>query len=869
MITATYDRDSLKERLRIEMAGQWRQLLGLHDYEPGRKYPCPICSGDAGDDRFNIDDNDFDSTGAVWCRKCFNTKEQGNHGDGFSSLQWLHRCDFPQALERVKTFLGYVGGGPSVEAGPPEDMVEVYCRQRNIPGTALMAFGARLGRRPGKEEGEEIDCIEVPLYSSPGVECGLFDLSPSVKWLQKGKTRKGSQNGLFLSSEGLQPGTVYIVEGVKDAATLHYHGFQAIGIQGTPGKPSRQAFRSLFTEEAGPFNVVMVPDLDRGGQTNASKVSEMVEGLPGVESFNVARLPGAWKESGGVDVRDSIRLFGWDVVKESLENPKPLPKDERPTLYKRPDEDHEICVESMKALAALGRSTDWIPENEREGVKVYHQRGQLVEIIHDKPKHLGQLGFKTCGAEDLLSGPIVRRIPAETLPARLGRACRFRKEVRKLNEATGELETETSPIEPPPKVVKHLLNDRQLAFDHLPELKGVVSAPILRPDGSIFQTPGYDERSKYLLAPGDYFPVVDSPTLEDAREAAAFLFDLVDECPFESKEDWAAWLAYLLTLIARPAIYEATPVWAFSANLAGSGKTMLSDLAHRIAFGRPIPIKTMEPGTPAGKAEMTNEITACVVEGIPAVLWDNVRGTIAMAQFEAAVTSEIWSRRLFHSNTENISKAMRVVFAVTGNNLEIAGDSSRRWLACQLLSVEDRPENRQFKRSRIRAWVDQNRQKYLAAALTILRYRWVVGTMENGTLQNILPPVASFEEWCAVIRDSVFLATDLDPWSTNAKVRKLDVEADALDMVHACLKGAAWTSAEIVEAAKNGGQIATMLEAIGCGLPPTAHQVGKRLKPFLLRPRKGWRLVESKARGGLARWSVYPVGVPLQSEPPE
>jgi hypothetical protein len=141
--------------------------------------------------------------------------------------------------------------------------------------------------------------------------------------------------------------------------------------------------------------------------------------------------------------------------------------------------------------------------------------------------------------------------------------------------------------------------------------------------------------------------------------------------------------------------------------------------------------------------------------------------------------------------------------------------------------------------------------------------------MENGTLQNILPPVASFEEWCAVIRDSVFLATDLDPWSTNAKVRKLDVEADALDMVHACLKGAAWTSAEIVEAAKNGGQIATMLEAIGCGLPPTAHQVGKRLKPFLLRPRKGWRLVESKARGGLARWSVYPVGVPLQSEPPE
>jgi putative DNA primase/helicase len=371
------------------------------------------------------------------------------------------------------------------------------------------------------------------------------------------------------------------------------------------------------------------------------------------------------------------------------------------------------------------------------------------------------------------------------------------------------------------------------------------------------------------LAPGDYVPIPETPTLEDAQSAAGLLLDLVDEFPFEGPSDSAAWLAYLLTLISRPAIQGATPVWAFNANQAGSGKTLLADLAHRIAFGRTVPIKTVDPETPGGKAEMRNEITACVVEGLPAVLWDNVRGRIASPQFEAAVTALTWSARLYHSNSENITEPMRIVFAVTGNNLEIGGDSSRRWIACELLSADERPENRQFKRSRIREYVDENRHKYVAAALTILRYRWSVGTMDRGSLQEILPPIGSFEGWSAIVRDAVYLATDLDPWSTNEKVRAFDADADTLDLIHETLRGQGWTSAEIVDQATSdgGGYMSQMLDAIGCGANPTAQKVGKRLKPFLRRPRNGWRLIENKGSKGLSRWSVVPVprSLPLEA----
>ena len=71
----------------------------------------------------------------------------------------------------------------------------------------------------------------------------------------------------------------------------------------------------------------------------------------------------------------------------------------------------------------------------------------------------------------------------------------------------------------------------------LPVLLGVVNAPFMHRDGSVCERPGYDVDSGLLLRPdGETFPAVPAnPTLDDAREALAYLGTLLVEFPFRCR----------------------------------------------------------------------------------------------------------------------------------------------------------------------------------------------------------------------------------------------------------------------------------------------------------------------------------------------
>jgi acyl-CoA reductase-like NAD-dependent aldehyde dehydrogenase len=59
-------------------------------------------------------------------------------------------------------------------------------------------------------------------------------------------------------------------------------------------------------------------------------------------------------------------------------------------------------------------------------------------------------------------------------------------------------------------------------------IEGIVMAPVLRPDGSVLQTPGYDEQTRLVYVPGREYPAVpDRPTKDDALDAAARLIEVV------------------------------------------------------------------------------------------------------------------------------------------------------------------------------------------------------------------------------------------------------------------------------------------------------------------------------------------------------
>ncbi|HMB03991.1 MAG TPA: hypothetical protein VKP69_09665, partial [Isosphaeraceae bacterium] len=91
-------------------------------------------------------------------------------------------------------------------------------------------------------------------------------------------------------------------------------------------------------------------------------------------------------------------------------------------------------------------------------------------------------------------------------------------------------------------------------------LKGIAEVPFPRPDGSLVTAAGYDPGTGVFYAPTVAVePVPGRPSKDEALDAAKVLFELVEQFPFASVDDFAVWLAGLLTVLARPAIAGPVP----------------------------------------------------------------------------------------------------------------------------------------------------------------------------------------------------------------------------------------------------------------------------------------------------------------------
>src|SRR5690606_12107681 len=114
----------------------------------------------------------------------------------------------------------------------------------------------------------------------------------------------------------------------------------------------------------------------------------------------------------------------------------------------------------------------------------------------------------------------------------------------------------------------------------LPVLTGIINAPTLREDGSILDQPGYDAQTGLLFDPqGERFPLLPrEPDRDTALRALAFLRDLIGSFPFVTLADRSVALSAILTTLIRRSLPTA-PLHGFNAPTAGTGKSMLVDIA--------------------------------------------------------------------------------------------------------------------------------------------------------------------------------------------------------------------------------------------------------------------------------------------------
>ena len=160
--------------------------------------------------------------------------------------------------------------------------------------------------------------------------------------------------------------------------------------------------------------------------------------------------------------------------------------------------------------------------------------------------------------------------------------------------------------------------------------------------------------------------------------------------PFRSAVDRSVALSLFLTALCRRAL-DYAPLHAVTAPSAGTGKSMLIDLASILMNGHDAPVMAL------GKSEEESEkrLGAALLSGDAIVAFDNCIAPLKGTLLSQALTQHRVQVRVL-GLSQQVGVPVSALFTATGNNLTIEGDLTRRSLLCELDAGVARPELREF-----------------------------------------------------------------------------------------------------------------------------------------------------------------------------
>lgn len=616
---------------------------------------------------------------------------------------------------------------------------------------------------------------------------------------------------------------VFIAEGEKDVDRLASAGLLATCNPGGAGK-----WRGLSDDSAlQARKVVIIADKDAVGRKHAADVAMRLHNT--AREVRVLELPGNgkdasdWFDAGGTV--EQLREYAEAAPRYSLPmEPADLSRStggiHQPSILVDTDE-HRVVSETIAAL--------------KVDPDLYQRGGTLVRVIRDRQSVDGILRCE--------GSAMIQILPAASLRERMTRFAAFHK----LDRSRAAV-----PAHPPLWLVSAV--EARAEWEGIRHLMGVSDAPILRPDGSIWQTPGYDERTGVLFepAPGASFPPVpEEVNIDDADAALNRLLDVVRDFPFESDEHKAAWLAALLTPLARFAFTGPSPLFLIDANIRGAGKGLLAQTIGHIVLGREMPVSSYSRDSD----EMRKKLTAIAIAADRMILLDNLEGTFGNDALDRALTSTRWKDRIL-GKSEEVELPLIPAWYATGNNVQVAADTLRRILHIRLDCPEEHPEDRSgFTHENLLAWIDGNRGRLLSAALTILS-----AFIKRGHKSKGLRPFGGFERWSSVVREAVVWVGLPDPCLTRTRLAEsADTTGDALSQLIAAWREYDTTNDGIVvsqllhtlypfqrEMVPRDEASVAMRGAIenivNCpsGKTPSARRVGNRFRHFRRRVHGGY-----------------------------
>jgi len=390
----------------------------------------------------------------------------------------------------------------------------------------------------------------------------------------------------------------------------------------------------------------------------------------------------------------------------------------------------------------------------------------------------------------------------------------------------------------------------------LPVLTGVVTAPFLRPDGSLCERPGYDAATGLIFkSNGVIFPPIPlKPNRDDALEALAKLNKLIETFPFVNDPSRSVALSAILTALDRRAMATA-PLHGFSSPVAGTGKSLLVDIIAVLTTGRLMPV------TEYGKddEEFRKQLDALLIAGDALISFDNCDREIGGTRLNQVLTQQTVNVRPLGQSRMVETLSTAAIFA-TGNNLTVRSDATRRVLMCTMDAKCERPETRTFSTDAL-AIALAERPHLVAAALTVLRAWHAADQGEEGAK---LDPLGSFPDWEQRIRQPLVWLEQADPGVTIDELRKNDPERlDHYAVLVQWLQKLGPRNNHTVQQAIERAEVdsdfhaALMAVAAGSGTNISNMRLGRWLRRVEGKVIGGYSLRRVGMRDGYPVWSLY------------
>jgi hypothetical protein len=408
-------------------------------------------------------------------------------------------------------------------------------------------------------------------------------------------------------------------------------------------------------------------------------------------------------------------------------------------------------------VSNLAHASEFVREElGQRGLSGVFRRGDL--LVHTP--RVGEEGYITPGEGDDDGPAQVRPLEVRDLKARIEVRYNPGKNKEKAGEKEEEVEGENGEIEVrtvrtaakgwvpsllPLQVAQHAWDAGRSGegAKGLRPLTGVTHTPVMRADGSVLWTPGYDPDSRLLYLPDKGMTVAevpDEPTVLDVKRAVELLLEPIAEFPFVAEHHRANWLGMAFTPLLRPMLPPPYQLGVIEAPSPGSGKGYLAGMLRTLHGG------ALRSELPLEAEELRKSITAILLDTTsPVITFDNVRGTIRSSVLEGLLTAAMWDDRYLGYSKE-IHVPNDRLWTITGNNALIGGDLARR---CLWVTIDPRmphPESRVFKLNPAR-WMAQHRGEYLAALLTVAR-----GWVAAGAPRGVPGRSDDYGDWYAALR---------------------------------------------------------------------------------------------------------------------